>query len=79
VINVAIYVELKKIADDGRMAKYSSGDPVTPPRTLIIDRDEDRIWPEDGNEDGYFHAAASAVAVAWVRRGELPDRLLRQS
>lgn len=76
---MAIYVQLKKIADDSRIVKYSFGGKVGPQRTLIFDREEERIWPEDNNRNIMFRAAAAAVAKAWEERGELPDRLLRQS
>ena len=76
---MAIYVRLDKLADDGRRATYSFTTLESPSRTLVFDREEDRIWPEDDNRDGIFRSAAQTVVKAWVERGELPTRLLHQA
>jgi hypothetical protein len=77
---VAIYIGLKKLADDGAKATYGFSAAGSSQRTLVFDRDEERIWPEDGVEDATFHAAARTVAKAWRERGnELPDTLSYQA
>src|SRR6202012_4058337 len=47
---LGLYVRVQKVEGDDRRATYSfsTGD-KTQARTLIIDLDADRIWPEDGN------------------------------
>lgn len=77
---MAIYIGLKKLADDGTRATYGFSAAGSSQRTLIFDRAEERIWPEDGAEDATFHAAARTVAKAWRERGnELPDTLSYQA
>ena len=77
---MGLYVRAQKVAGDDRRATYSftAGD-NTPGRTLIVDLDADRIWPEDGNRDGIFGGAVSAIVRAYQDQGRLPDVALHQS
>jgi len=54
---MGLYVRARKVAGDDRVATYSftTGDGLE--RTLVVDLDADRIWPEDGHEDGVFRGA----------------------
>lgn len=76
---MAIYIELEKVADDGRTATYSFTVPDGPRRVLVFDRQEERIWPEDNTEDATFHAAARTVAKMWREHGELPETMAYQA
>jgi len=70
---------VQKIEGDERSAKYSFTTGDGPERTLFIDLDEDRIWPEDGDRDVVYRGAAQALARELRTQGRLPDRALLQS
>jgi hypothetical protein len=76
---MGLYVRAEKIAGDDRSASYSFGTGDGAERTLFFDLGKDRIWPEDGNEDGIFRGAALAIVREWRRQGKLPDVALHQS
>lgn len=77
---MAIYIELKKLAEDETKTTYGFSGADGSQRTLIFDRAEERIWPEDGAKDGMFRAAAQTVAKAWREHSsELPDTLFHQA
>ena len=76
---MGLYVRARKVAGDDRVATYSftTGDGLE--RTLVVDLDADRIWPEDGKEDGVFRGAVLAIVRERRRQGTLPDLALHQS
>jgi hypothetical protein len=76
---MGLYVRVQKIAGDDRSATYSFTTGEAAERTLFIDLDEDRIWPEDGNRDGVFRGAAQALARELRNQGRLPELALLQS
>lgn len=77
---MGMYVKLTKLADDQARATYSFPGGEEPPRTLVLDRAEERIWPEDGNSDPVFQAAARTLAKALREHdGQLPDTLYHRS
>jgi len=77
---MAIYLELKKLSDDETRTTYGFAGADGARRTLVFDRTEERIWPEDDVKDGIFRAAAQTVAKAWRKHGnELPDTIRHQS
>ena len=76
---MGLYVRVQKIAGDDRSATYSFTTGEAAERTLFIDLDEDRIWPEDGNRDGVFRGAAHALARELRNQGRLPELALLQS
>jgi hypothetical protein len=76
---LGLYVRVQKVAGDDRSATYSFTTGEGSERTLFIDLDEDRIWPEDGNRDGIFRGAAQALARELRKQGKLPDLALLQS
>jgi hypothetical protein len=76
---VAIDVEIRKVADDGRLARYSFVSSDGSERTLVVDREEERLWPDDGVENIEYHGAARALVRAWRQQGELPDRARHQA
>jgi hypothetical protein len=76
---MGMYVRLDKLSDDGRLVKYAFAEADGRQRTLVFDRQEERVWPEDDNRDGIFRGAAQALAKAWYDRHELPEKLLHQA
>jgi hypothetical protein len=76
---MGLYVRAQKIAGDDRSATYSFTTGDSPERTLVVDLDADRIWPEDGNQDGVFRGAVQAIVRERRRQGKLPDVALHQS
>jgi hypothetical protein len=75
----AMLVNLRKVADDGRVAQYWLRTVDGPRRLLNFDRVDERVWPEDGNRDAIFRAAATKISAAWLERGELPENLAHQA
>jgi hypothetical protein len=75
---VAIDVEIRKVADDGRLVRYSFVSSDGSERTLVVDRDEERLWPDDGVENIEYNGAARALIRAWRQHGELPERARHQ-
>lgn len=77
---MAIYLELKKLSNDEFTTTYGFAGADGSQRTLVFDRVEERIWPEDDVKDGIFRAAAQTVVKSWRKHGnELPDTLLHQA
>ena len=76
---MGLYVRVQKIAGDDRSATYSFTTGEAAERTLFIDLDEDRIWPEDGDTGGLFGGAAQAIVGTYRREGHLPDIALHQA
>jgi hypothetical protein len=76
---VAINIEIRKVADDGRLVRYSFVSSDGSERTLVVDRDEERLWPDDGVENIEYNGAARALVRAWRQHGELPDRARHQA
>ena len=76
---MAVYLRLDKMSDDGRSvtSSFTNGENTT--RTLVFDREQERLWPEDGNEDAMFETAAITVVRAWRKGGDMPARLLFQA
>lgn len=75
-----MYVELTKTAQDETRTTYRFPGGDQPARTLIFDRAEEQIWPEDGNNDPVFQTAAMTVAKAWREHGDnLPETLYHRS
>jgi hypothetical protein len=76
---MGLYVRARKVAGDDRVATYAFTTGDGPERTLVVDLDADRIWPEDGNDDGVFRGAVLAIVRERRRQGTLPDLALHQS
>jgi hypothetical protein len=76
---VAINVEIKKVSDDGRLARYSFMSSTGEERLLIVDRQDERLWPDDGLENIEYNGAARALVKAWREQGDLPDRARHQA
>jgi hypothetical protein len=76
---MGLYVRVQKLAGDDRRATYTFTTGDGDERTLVIDLDEDQIWPEDGDRDGIFRGAAQALARELRKQGKLPDLALLQS
>ncbi|HEX9338180.1 MAG TPA: hypothetical protein VF892_19940 [Pseudonocardiaceae bacterium] len=76
---MAILVKMEKVSDDGRSATYRFGTSDGPYRTLVFDRTDERIWPEDGARDAVFRAAAGKLSKVWTERGEAPDSIAYQA
>lgn len=71
---MAINVEIKKVADDGRQVKYSFISSTGGVRTMTVDRETERVWPDDGLENFEYNGAALALVKAWRENGEFPGR-----
>jgi len=76
---MGLHVRARKVAGNDRSATYSFTTGDSPERMLVVDLDADRIWPEDGNEDGVFRGAVLAIVRERRRQGTLPDLALHQS
>jgi hypothetical protein len=76
---LGLYVRVEKVDGDDRSARYSFTTGEGSARTLFIDLDEDRVWPEDGDRDVVFRGAAQALARELDAQGRLPDLALLQS
>jgi len=76
---VAINVEIKKVADDGRLARYSFMSSTGEERFLIVDREAERLWPDDGLENFEYNGAARALVKGWREQGDLPGRARHQA
>jgi hypothetical protein len=76
---VAIDVEIKKVADDGRLVKYSYISSTGDQRTLTVDRETERVWPDDGLENFEYNGAVRALVRARRVKGDFPDRARYQS
>ena len=76
---MGLYVRVQKVAGDDRSARYSFTTGDVPERILLVDLDQDRIWPEDGDRDAIFRGAAQALARELEAQGRLPDLALLQS
>ncbi len=76
---MGVYVRAEKIADDGKLVTYSFTSADGSQRKLFVDREEEHLWPEDGNENILFQGAAMAIVKAWRQQGELPDKALHQA
>ena len=76
---MAINVEIKKVADDGRLVRYSFISSTGEERFLIVDREAERLWPDDGLENFEYNGAARALVKAWREQGDLPDRARHQA
>lgn len=77
--SVGLYVRVQKVAGNDRSASYSFTTGDGPERTLFIDLDEDRVWPEDDDRDVVFRGAAQALAREVGDQGTLPDAARLQS
>lgn len=71
-----IYAEVRKAREDGTRVRYSFSDSAGRERFMTLDKAAGRVWPEDGVTNVLYQAAARKVAVAWLRNGEAPDRLV---
>jgi hypothetical protein len=76
---MALYIELKRVADDGKRATYSFATLDGPIRLLIFDREEERIWPVDETQDVLFQNAARKVVRTWRENRELPETMAYQA
>jgi hypothetical protein len=76
---MGLYVRARKVAGDGRVATYAFTAGDGPERTLVVDLDADRIWSEDGNEDGVFRGAVLAIVRERRRQGTLAALAWHQS
>lgn len=76
---MAVLVNLRKMAEDDRSATYWFQSPDGPRRTLIFNKQEETITPEDGIRDGQFRASAGRLARAWARERALPANETCQS
>jgi hypothetical protein len=76
---VALYVALRKTAEDEHTASYEFGTDERFDRVLVFDKDTWESSSQDGTADAVFRAAAAKVGRTWRDRGELPETLVYAS
>jgi hypothetical protein len=76
---MGVYVRIEKVNDDGKLARYSFRSADGSQRILVVDREEERLWPEDGIHNIEYNGAARALVKAWRQQGDLPDKALHQA
>lgn len=76
---MALYARVEKIEEDDRQVRYKYTDIGGNERTLLLNKESEMASAEDGIEDMLYRAVARKVAVAWVRDGVAPEKLLVQS
>jgi hypothetical protein len=76
---MALYAEIRKIAEDQQQVRYAYTTVSGAERTLLLDKVAETIRPETGTEDILFRAVARKVASAWLNGMGAPDRLIVQS
>ncbi len=76
---MGVYVTLDKQSEDDTSVRYRFADVDGPARFLVLDKVAETIFPEDGNRNILFRAAAGKLARAWGETGEASQRLIRQS
>jgi hypothetical protein len=75
---MGILVYLHKEQETATQVRYRFHLLGGPDRYLVLDKQAETIFPDDGNRDHAFRAAAGKVARAWAD-GEFPDRLIHQA
>ncbi|MFI2613893.1 hypothetical protein [Streptomyces sp. NPDC018584] len=73
---MAIYAEVRKVSEDETQVRYSFSDGAGTERFMTLDKVAEKSWPEDGVNNVLYQAVARKVAVAWLRQGEAPERLM---
>jgi hypothetical protein len=76
---VAMLVNLRRVQDDGTVAKYWFQSASGPRRVLFFDRSAERVWPEDESRDAVFRAAAMKLSKVWLDKKELPETVVYQA
>jgi hypothetical protein len=76
---MALYAEIRKIAEDQQQVRYAYTTASGAERTLLLDKVAETIRPETGTEDILFRAVARKIASAWLKDRSAPDRLFVQS
>jgi hypothetical protein len=76
---MAMLVNLRRVRDDGAIATYWFQSASGQRRVLFFDRAEERVWPEDGNRDAIFRAAAMKLSKVWLQKNELPETAVYQA
>jgi hypothetical protein len=76
---VGINVEIKKIADDGRLVRYSFLSSTGEQRSLTVDRKTEQVWPDDDLDNIEYHGAVLALVKVWREHGDFPDRARHQA
>jgi hypothetical protein len=76
---VAVYAVIEKVDEDARRVRYRFSGVQDIERFLVLDKERERVWPEDGVEDYLYGAVARRVAVMWAREGVAQQRLIVQS
>jgi hypothetical protein len=77
---VALYAEIRKIDEDAQRVRYRYTDSAGVEQDLLLDKTTEVLAPGSGqSEDMLYRAVARKVAVAWVREGIAPERLVVRS
>lgn len=65
-----------KVHEDDRCVRYRFSVANKNERFLVLDKDANRVWPEDGVEDFPYGAAARQIAVMWGRERVVRGRIV---
>ncbi|MET7884210.1 hypothetical protein [Streptomyces avermitilis] len=76
---MALYARIEKMQEDDQEVRYRYTDISGNERTMLLDKVTETTSAEEGVEDVLYRAVARKVAVAWVRDGVAPEKLLMQS
>ena len=76
---MGVNVEIIKVADDGRLIRYSFMSSTGEQRSLTVDRETEQVWPDDGFDNIEYHGAVMALVKAWRVKGEFPNRARHQA
>ncbi|MET7847626.1 hypothetical protein ABZT48_05150 [Streptomyces avermitilis] len=76
---MALYARIEKMQEDDQQVCYRYTDVSGNERTMLLNKVAETTSAEDGVEDMLFRAVARKVAIAWVRDGVAPEKLLVQS
>ena len=76
---MGINVEIIKVADDGRLIRSSFMSSTGEQRSLTVDRETERVWPDDGFDNIEYHGACLALVKAWREQGDFPNRARHQA
>jgi hypothetical protein len=76
---MGVNVEIIKIADGGRLVRYSFLASTGEQRSLTVDREAGRVWPDDGLDNIEFRGAVRALVKGRREQGDLPDRARHQA
>ncbi|MFJ8505984.1 hypothetical protein [Streptomyces avermitilis] len=76
---MALYARIEKMQEDDQQVRYRYTDVSGNEQTMLLNKVAETTSADNGVEDMLFRAVARKVAIAWVRDGVAPEKLLVQS